>query len=200
MVILDNIDVSYCKAIVEIHKKAFKGFFLTYLGDDFLKIYYKAVLKSEEAITVCAVDKNKIIVGFAVGTTLSRGFHKRLILRNCYSFGLAFVKIVLKSPSSIMRLIKNLEKNSLTGDDGNYAELLSIGVSDNFQGQGVGQLLIRAFEKRVREKKGKQLILTTDKYENDSTINFYIKSGYSLLYEFTSYPHRPMYKFIKQLQ
>jgi ribosomal protein S18 acetylase RimI-like enzyme len=199
MIILDNIDTSYCKAIVEIHKNAFKGFFLTNLGDDFLKTYYKAVLKSNETIAVCAIDESKTMAGFAVGTILSKGFHKRLILQNCFSFGLTFIKIALRSPSSIMRLVKNLEKKSSLEDDGNYAELLSIGISDNFQSQGIGQLLITAFEKRVKEKNGQKLTLTTDKYENDKTINFYTKSEYSLLYEFTSYPHRPMYKFIKQL-
>jgi len=199
MIIINNVDSSYCKAIVEIHKSAFRDFFLTSLGDDFLKTYYSAVIKCKEALTVCTIDVDKSVTGFAVGTISSKGFHKRLILQNCFSFVSSFIKILIMKPSSIIRLIKNLDKISSKGDDGNYAELLSIGVSGNFQGQGIGQILITAFENEVKEKNGYILALTTDKYDNDKTINFYEKSGYTLLYEFTSYPHRLMCKFIKLL-
>ena len=42
--------------IAEIHLNSFKGFFLTTLGFSFLKAYYKTCAKSEDAISICAID------------------------------------------------------------------------------------------------------------------------------------------------
>ena len=50
-------------AIVEIHINAFKGFFLTSLGRDFLKFYYTCFVKNGETVTMVA-EENKIIYGF----------------------------------------------------------------------------------------------------------------------------------------
>ena len=73
------------KDIVDIHKISFKNFFLSSLGTHFLKVYYKAVLKSQ--LSVCIGGKeNGILKGFCVGTTLARGFHKGLLKDNFVSF------------------------------------------------------------------------------------------------------------------
>ena len=197
--ILDNLDASYVDAIVEVHKNALKGFFLTNLGDGFLKTYYRAMLKNKEALAVCIVDENNTVAGFGVGTMQSKGFHKRLILQNWFSFGLVFVKILFKSPSSIIRLAKNLEKKDPTKDHGNYPEFLLAGVSDKFQGQGMGKKLYLAYEERAKARGAQALTLTSDKEDNDVALNHFKKLGYSVLYEYIAYPNRPMYKFIKEL-
>lgn len=46
----------------------------------------------------------------------------------------------------------------------------------------------------------KRLSLTTDKVNNESAIAFYQRNGYKVLYEFTAYPNREMYRFIKDLE
>jgi hypothetical protein len=50
--------------IAEIHSRTFNNFFLTSLGMSFLKTYYKACIKSKEAISLCSLDENNNIVGF----------------------------------------------------------------------------------------------------------------------------------------
>ena len=40
------------KNVVDIHKISFKNFFLSSLGTPFLKVYYKAVLKSQLSVCV----------------------------------------------------------------------------------------------------------------------------------------------------
>lgn len=182
-----------------IHLDAFHGFFLSSLGKRFLTAYYNAALESEETIAVCAVDDDAKIQGFGTGCVHSKGFHKRLILHNFFTFLLHGLIILFNNPKALMRLAKNLDKISNENDDGNYAELISIGVSKECKGLGVGKSLIKIFEEEAIRKGCKRISLTTDYYNNDDVVTFYMHSGYKVFYEFTTFPKRKMYKLIKDL-
>lgn len=52
-------------------------------------------------------------------------------------------------------------------------------------------------ESILKDEGIQKLSLTTDKYDNEATHAFYEKRGFRTLYEFTSYPDRPMYRHIK---
>jgi ribosomal protein S18 acetylase RimI-like enzyme len=92
-----------------------------------------------------------------------------------------------------------MEKTKLIEDDGKYAELLSIAVTPNAKGLGIGRELIAHFESDAKARGCKKIALTTDYYNNDVVVAFYKKSGYKVFYEFTTYPNRKMYKLIKNL-
>ena len=47
--------------IVSIHMHAFEGFFLTTLGNSFLKTYYKSVLKTKDSILAGAYIDQKLV-------------------------------------------------------------------------------------------------------------------------------------------
>ena len=59
--------------IVSIHMHAFEGFFLTTLGNSFLKTYYKSVLKTKDSILAGAYIDQKL-VGFGVGAFVDAFF------------------------------------------------------------------------------------------------------------------------------
>ena len=99
----------------------------------------------------------------------------------------------------MIRLYKNLTKNSDKDDKGNYAELLSISVSPDQSGLGIGRNLLVNFEERVREQGIGTITLTTDADSNDSVLRFYKKSGYTVYYDFKTFPNRQMLKLIKEL-
>ena len=69
--------------IVSIHCSAFKGFFLTSLGPQFLKLYYTCFIKSNETITMVAEDEGRIL-GFSASTRVCKGFNRRLIKSNLF--------------------------------------------------------------------------------------------------------------------
>lgn len=118
-------------AIVEIHLDAFKTFFLTSLGSSFLKFYYTCFVKSIETVTLVAEENGKIY-GFSASTKVCKGFNSRLIKNNLVSFGIVSLKMLFTTPTSLIRLVKNLTKKSeVVEDDENYAELYSIGVSND---------------------------------------------------------------------
>ena len=182
--------------IVLIHKSAFKDFFLTSLGDKFLTAYYSCFIKSSDAVVLCAEEDDRLL-GFAAATRACKGFNGRLIKNNAIKFMIVALRLLFTNPTALIRLIKNFSKKSdVVEDDENYGELYSIGVDSCTQGRGLGKALLAEIEKQIEIEK---LSLTTDFYDNDSTIAFYKKSGYKVLYEFTAYPDRKMLRMIKEL-
>jgi len=194
-----KVEKSEYAILAEIHMAAFKGFFLTSLGKSFMNAYYKATLQSNESIAVCAVDEKKNIVGFSFGSTHSKGFHKRILKQNPVLFLLQGIIILFTKPKALFRLANNLDKNANTADDGNYAELLSIAVTPEAKGTGIGKEIIKKFEEEAIHKGCRRIALTTDYYNNGDVVEFYRRTGYRVFYEFITYPDRKMYKLIKDL-
>ena len=192
--------VSDSNQIAKIHLKSFPNFFLTTLGYSFLKTYYRSCAKSKEAISICAINQDdKKLLGFAVGCLNSEGFNKRLIFSNSLEYSYRAILLLFTKPIALIRLFKNLAKNSYKDDKGNYAELLSIGVSPDQNGFGIGQNLLTKFENKVREKGVNTITLTTDADSNYNVLKFYKKSGYKVYYDFVTFPDRNMLKLIKKL-
>lgn len=182
--------------IVDIHCCAFEGVFLTSLGRGFLKLYYSCFIKSDETVILCAEENGKLL-GFLAATNVCKGFNGRLIKANALKFMMVGLRLLFTNPPALVRLVKNFTKKSdEVEDDENYGEIYSIGVNADAQGQGVGKALLAETEKYIGIEK---LSLTTDYYNNESTIAFYQKCGYKVLYEFTSYPERKMLRMIKIL-
>ena len=200
MIEIEKAIVSDVKGIVAIHNNAFPDFFLTKLGDDFLCLYYKSMCKCEGAVTLCALEDGKV-VGFSTTAIKSAGFNTRLIMDNIAGFIWEALKLLFTKPMSLIHLAKNMSKTkSEVEDKGEYAELFSIGVSPDCQGKGVGSKLLVGTEKILASKGVSKNSLTTDKFNNGSTIAFYQRNGYEVLYEFTAYPNREMIRYIKNLK
>lgn len=186
--------------IVKIHLAAFEDFFLSSLGERFLRIYYSSFIESDNGVVLCAKN-NEGVVGFSACSYLSRGFNSSLIKQNLASFGLEAFMLLFSKPTALVRLAKNMNKESddaTIDDKGEYAELYSIAVSPSCQGEGVGKKLLIATEEDVKKHNDK-ISLTTDYFNNDKTIAFYHALGYGNLYEFVTYPERRMWRMIKKL-
>lgn len=187
--------------IVKIHQQAFPDFFLTTLGNKFLRLYYKCMCDNEDAITLCAEEDGEV-KGFATSSYYSHGFNTALIKKNFFKFGLMGVELMFTKPKAILRLAKNLDKKAegnAVEDNGEYAELYSIAVKPGNQGSGIGKKLLIATEEDVAKHNSK-ISLTTDYYNNEKTIGFYHSLGYQDYYEFMTYPERKMWRMIKELK
>ncbi len=187
------------EAIVRVHEAAFPDFFLTKLGTSFLRLYYNSVMNHKDGVLLaCKMDG--ILIGLCAGTVLSAGFNSKLIKANIIKFGIESMKILFTKPKALIHLIKNMSKeDSSAGDDGNYAELLSIAVDPKVQRSGAGKAMLLELEKLIKEKGGERLSLTTDYEDNEKAIGFYKSLGYEPWYDFVTYPNRRMYRLIKQL-
>lgn len=185
--------------IVDIHIAAFPQFFLTQLGAAFLSLYYNSVRKHKEGILLVC-EKDNVIIGLCAGTLQSSGFNSKLIKADLFYYVLESIRLLFTKPKNLIHLIKNMSKEDLSvGDDGNYAELLSIAVDPNVQRSGAGKAMLQELEDVVRERGGRKLSLTTDYENNEKAISFYKSMGYEPWYDFVTYPNRKMYRMIKQL-
>jgi ribosomal protein S18 acetylase RimI-like enzyme len=185
--------------VVKVHKASFKGFFLTELGDHFLKVYYDCVRRDARGVLL-GFYENEELYGFAAATLMSKGFNKHLVKANIFQFSIIGIRLLFTRIPALIRLYNNFTKTDSTVDDsGEYAELLSIGVSEKKQGQGIGKKLLTALENEIIAK-ASRLSLTTDYYNNEKTINFYNGLGYTIYYDFVAYPNRKMHRMIKNLK
>lgn len=186
-------------SIVKIHIDAFDGFFLATLGTLFLKFYYTCFINNAQTVTMIA-EEGGIILGFSASTKVCKNFNRRLIGGNFFVFCILSIKLLCSSPRSLIRLMKNLTKKGCDFEDNEeYAELYSIGINKNAQGRGIGKKLLSSLEQVMKEEGVQRLSLTTDFYNNESSVGFYHSMGYEILYEFVTYPNRKMYRLIKNL-
>lgn len=187
-------------AVVRVHDDAFKGFFLTTLGDRFLEVYYRSVSRHKNGVLL-GFYKERRLSGFCAATRLSRGFNSSLVRENWRAYAFVALRLLVGRPGAIVRLVKNFTKgNPGVKDDGAYGELLSIGVAKEAQGTGAGKNMLRALETRLRESGVDRLSLTTDYYDNEQAVGFYKSQGYEVMYDFVTYPERRMYRLIKRLK
>lgn len=188
-----------CDSITEIHLRSFDNFFLSSLGRRFLKIFYKACIKNPESIAVVCCSPAGEIVGFAVGTSRSEGYYRKLLIKNIPAFFLEAALLLFTKPKALKRLALNLTKSDGTDDADNAAELLSIATLPEFKGSGIGKQLLDVFEVKLRERGCITVSLTTDYYDNADVVRFYQNGGYKIKNDFIAYPDRRMYRMIKHL-
>jgi GNAT superfamily N-acetyltransferase len=192
-------EISDYQSIAETHLKSFNNFFLTSLGKRFLEVFYRSCLKSREAVVVVGYDTNGKLSGFALGTINTRGFYRRILFSNFFTFSIEAVRLALTKPFSVIRLARNLSKNGYSPGHENCSELLSIATLPEVAGKGIGKKLLENFECEVRKSGIEINTLTTDYYNNSEALGFYLKSGYKIENDFISYPDRRMNRLSKKL-
>lgn len=199
MIVIKQINKDDYNCIIQIHNESFENFFLTSLGNHFLKLYYLSVAKSPNGILLGAFNDDKLI-GFCAATFKSKNFYFSIIQDNLLHFIAIGFYLFFTRPKSLIRLLKNMTKKSEKFEDnGYYAELLSIAVDSNAQNLGVGKKMLYELEGLVIKKGMTQISLTTDFYNNNKAIHFYFSYGYKIYYEFEAYPNRKMYRLIKNI-
>lgn len=187
------------KEVVDVHLSAFPNFFLSTLGAGFLRTYYRCFVEHKNGNLIVATMDDKV-VAFAAATSECRGFNTSLLKKNLFAFGCRFLVLLFTKPMAIVHLANNMTKTSEEVEDNeDYAELYSIGTIAVVQGKGIGTKLMERLEVRLKKQGVEKVSLTTDYVDNDSTLSFYKKNGYEVLYEFLTYPNRKMYRLIKKI-
>ena len=182
-------------ACAEIHLCAFPGFFLTFLGTDFLCELYTAIACDPSGIGFVAEEHGRIL-GFVVGTSQPSGFYSRLLRSRMWHFGWTSLVPFLKKPQILPRLLRAFTMPGQKTCVPNCGTLMSIAVLPQTQGKGVGLRLVNAFLGEA-ERRGLQYVnLTTDLLDNECANRFYQKLGFSLLRSYTTPEGRQMNEYI----
>jgi hypothetical protein len=166
--------------VAKVHSVAFKGFFLTLMGEPFLHHYYNSVLDYQKSIALVAIDGDSRIVGLAVGFKDPAEFYRhfrqyRLRMLPAMAMGL------LRRPWLLLRILRNAVRVSKDDhiDLSRIVELASI--CSILQKRQVGSSLLKAFTLRAQEIDASNVTLTTDELDNLSVRNFYELHGFKFL-------------------
>lgn len=177
--------------VVPIHIDSFPDSFLTRLGKPALIKLYQEF--SNNGFGYVYRDEDKV-AGFLAGTCSSvESFYQGLIKKNLLNFALAIPSAVIQNPSllnliwiRINRLFRPPEFESvqtepeydlIQNSDGLIAFALTLGVSPQCRGKGVGKKLWIHLLHDLPDR-GVEAILASVRSDNDITNNFYTKMGF----------------------
>jgi len=166
--------------IVEVHIAAFPGFFMTQLGQRFLRGYYQCVLDYPDGLLLTEFEEQGCI-GFVSGFVEPSSFYLELRRRRI-RLGLAAVSGIVTRPRSLITLMVNYRragKVSREEPEPGTAELSSLAVRPDIAGRGVGSRLVRRFIAAAANRGASRVILTTDANNNDSVNRFYKGLGFT---------------------
>ena len=179
-------------AVVAIHLAAFPNFFLTFLGSRFLRVFYGAVMTDGIAL-VATIDER--VAGFVVGMLDSRSFYRRLLLTRFVHVAIAILPLVLRHPSTLVRVARRGVGRAFQPAPG--AELMSLAVHPREQHRGVGRSLVDAFVVRVHQAGEDRLWLITDAADNDAVKKFYEALGFTARRSFTNAEGRALVEYAR---
>jgi len=183
--------------VVSVHLEAFPGFFLSFLGPRFLKLFYGEAMAIQEIAIVA--DEGGRCVGFAAGSAAPGAFYRRLIRRRLIAFGMAALPAILRRPSVAVRVARALRRPSDAQKPEGTATLMSLGVHPELQGTGIGKELVRAFMEEASARRARRIDLTTDKLSNEPTNRFYKSLGFRVAREITTPEGRVLNEYERDL-
>ena len=188
----------HIEQIVQIHLLSFKGFFLSFLGPKFLKLFYKGIILSPFGVGLVYINNNRV-EGFICGAINPSDFFRYLLRKKWLNFSIASFEAILKNPSIISRIFKAKRRPSLSPKSNNKAELMSIGVDPKAQSKGIGKILVQHFLKELKYKGIQEVNLTTDRLNNEKVNEFYKKLGFTLKRYYTTPEGRKMNEYVIKL-
>ncbi|MFC6705745.1 GNAT family N-acetyltransferase [Flexivirga alba] len=187
------------EAAARLHELAFPTFFLSSLGQPFLRQFYRGFLADPTAVAVVARDGSGMILGTVVGTTEPDGYFSRLLRRQVVGFVNASVRASLRSPRAVPRLLRAARYRGSADEGVDGALLSSICVSPDAQGAGVGRRLVAAWEQRAAGLGARAAYLSTDAVDNEPVNAFYQRCGWRMGAPYTTAEGRTMNLYTKEL-
>lgn len=183
--------------IVEIHLESFPGFFLTFLGYDFLSLLYKGIQSDPDGIILVAESDR--IEGFVAGVLHQAGFYGRLLKKNKWAFAKAALGALAKRPSVAPRLVRALKRPAEARQSSAEACLMSIAVHTDSGSNGIGQQLVEAFCEELSQRGAPSVCLTTDQDKNEPVNRFYQRLGFHVSNTFITPEGRAMNEYLMVL-
>ncbi len=185
-------------SVVDVHLVSFTFFFLSSLGAGFLRELYKSILMDETHIAFVCTNEREVL-GFVAGSTHPVGFYGRALKQNWRGFVIASILPILKNPMMAIRLWRRLIAKRGTRFDSGDALLMSIAVTPNQQGNGIGRQLVSKFLEEANSRGCVNVSLTTDALENDSVNRFYRSMKFLLSKEYITTEGRRMNEYVYTL-
>ena len=167
-------------ALAALHRRAFPDFFLSHLGEPFLRQLYLGYLSDSDAVISVARAEDGRVVGVCLGSAHPAGFFSRLLRRRLLGFLVASGRAIVRDPRTAPRLLSALRYRGDVPRGLDGALLSSLCVDPDMQSAGVGRELDEAWRARAAELGARSAFLTTDADGNDAVNRFYRRGGWVL--------------------
>jgi ribosomal protein S18 acetylase RimI-like enzyme len=188
-------------ATVRLHRQVFLDYFLTHMGQEFLELFYHDLIPRPGYSFLA--KHNGQVIGFVAGTIELDQFYRRFYQQHFLSLARIVIVRTITDPY-IRRTIwqrrfhlRNAGKALLRWRPVQQSEfaqptavaapipnrtahLLSIGVANDFRGQGIAEALSDHFCQAVAED-GVDKVLLSVLAGNSRAIHFYTKTGWRLV-------------------
>jgi len=133
------------KEVAKLHIHRIQLGFLSKIGENFLIEFYEAMVQSEYGICLIAKKDTKIL-GFIGGVIDLQTFYRNFIRKRGIKISFILSNKLFK-PQILYGILENifhLRKLSKCSDLPK-AELISVAVNSDYEGKGIGSLLLKAF-------------------------------------------------------
>jgi GNAT superfamily N-acetyltransferase len=141
-------------------------------------------------------DEGGVVAGFVTGTVEPSGFYTRLLRRRWWRFALCCAVPLLRRPAIAPRLLRAFSVPGQNAHKQDRATLMSIAVTPECQGTGVGRALVKAFVLEALGRGRHCVDLTTDLENNRKVNNFYLRMGFVCERTFATPEGRAMKEYI----
>lgn len=171
---LSAADAAACAAL---HRSGIDTGFLSSLGRRFMVELYKAIPACRAGFGFVWEDAGQVLgfIACAVGTGR---LYKQALWKRGLWMALPLMRFVVR-PSVVRRMIQTLRYPSQVGDELPAAEVLSIAVSDQARGQGVGKALM-AEALAEFGRRGVDRVKVAVGAANETANGFYRRCGFTL--------------------
>ncbi len=151
-----------------------------YLGENYLKNNYKQIISDNKTNLVILACKEKKVIGVITASLDLRKTIRALSMRSFDTLALITKKILFK-PSLVFEFINHiyLEIKILHKYPTPYQTILTLFVSNDYQGLGVGRKLTKKMIQKLKSRKVKRLYVDTQK-SNKIALSFYKKMGFKI--------------------
>ena len=182
--------------IITVHQKAFSNFFLTRLGNEFLRRYYALVLDYHAGIVLVS-ERCGILEGFVCGFVEPPEFY-RLMWCNKRTFALPALSAFVRHPSLATGMLHGVQRVQSSASKGpaRSCELSSIAVAPEAGGNGLGRALVQAFVAWASSMDAQCVYLTTDADGNEQANALYRQVGFQHTQRFLQRKGRWMNEYV----
>ncbi len=165
----------HAKQIAAIHQQEIGRGFLASLGKGFLSAFYEAIIISPYSFCVI-MEEYGIVTGFASSVTDMKLFYS-YFFRNYFLRAAWALVPKLANIKTLKKIFQNLLYPAKT-QNLPKAELLSIAVKKEFQGQGIGSKLLDECRRQFGKKNIKEFKVLVGK--SLPSVAFYQKQGFTM--------------------
>jgi ribosomal protein S18 acetylase RimI-like enzyme len=177
---VDVLRLTDVPTVAALHVRAFERFFLSSLGEPFLREFYGGFARDPDAVTVVSRGDDGRVVGMVVGTVSPGQFFRRLLRRRGLQLASASIRAVARRPRTAVRLLRGVAYRGDVPIGAEGALLSSICVDPSAERAGHGQRLMEAWWRAAQERGARSAYLTTDADDNERVNTFYVKAGWTL--------------------